>query len=218
MKRIFSVGRGSLPASGGSRRAGGGTARQGYDMNDGWLRAQEGAPGFLWVVIIAATIIAQVVKLFRRARPQQPSAPPATGEQQAPQDELSEFLRQLTGAPQRPPSAPAPTPAAAPPAPPPVPEAPKAAAARPVERPRRAAARRVQSVAPTRPIAPAEPQPAASMDDDAYKAHRRSGMASALQLQVLGMVRDKNGLRQAVLLREILGPPRAVRPPGMQAG
>ena len=175
-------------------------------MIDRWLRVQEGAPGFLWFVIIAATIIAQMVKLFRRQRPSQPPAPPVTGdsEREAPRDELSEFLRQLTGTP--PPA----------PAPPPVPTAP----ARPAQHPRRVTAQRVRAVpppAPIRPLAPSRPAPVASIHDDAYKPLRKSGAASPLQREILGMVSRKKGLRRAILLREILGQPRGTSPLLIQA-
>jgi len=174
-------------------------------MIERWSRAQEGAPGFVWFLIIVATIIAQMVRLFRRPsqRPRAP-APPATGGEKAPQDELSEFLRQLTGVPQQP----------EPPAPPPVPVTRPKAPPRPVQRPQRVTARQAPSVPP----APAVPVKApVSIHHGAYRVTRGRRKDTLLRREVLRMMDGRKGLRQSILLREMLGPPRGARPLLMQA-
>ena len=174
------------------------------------IRAGADPEAIIWLIIIVASIVAQVIKSAREAGPGRkslhPNAPPPvppTGPSSE-ADELRQFLESLGGAQQttapRPPPPP-PRPTARRPAPPPVPTATvtPAAPVRPVPR-RRAAA-------PTAPIAPAP----------ATKRRRVNRTRNAVQRKVLMMaVRDRDTLQEAILLREVLGPPIAMRPASSQ--
>ena len=179
-----------------------------------------GGDAIIPILIIAATIIAQLIKAGKRAA--KGSAPPSDSQgrrstSSAPQDELKNFLESLVG------NAP---PAPAPPAPPPVP--PPQAHAAPPSPPSRE--RLVQMDTPTaklraKPSRRAKPRPAhtpvtasriavkphpSTPTHDAY-AMGNTISASQLRTELLADLSQVDSLRKAIVLREIIGPSLAMR-------
>ncbi|MBM4142395.1 MAG: hypothetical protein FJ225_02200 [Lentisphaerae bacterium] len=178
-----------------------------------------------WVLIVLATIVAQIVKLSRRRGP----APAAPREERDPDETLRRLLEEITGVAQprsRPPAPPQPRPA-------PAIAGPSAlSSGREFAAPAGGGAERRQGAA-GRPAAPAararKPRPpappalpgvvvplpaAAPLAADAYaqQGGRPSAAAAKLRPEILADVAEAGALRRAVLLREILGPPRGMRP------
>jgi len=174
-----------------------------------------GDPGaVIWLIVIVATVIAQLVKAGKRLSQGQtppgtdsgaPKAPPT-----APQDELREFLENLTGTRTAPPQAPVPPQAPAHPARPQR----RGTAPRQVRRP----------VAPPPPL-PAAPAPAVARQTvrpaargtmraaKAYKSRKRTRFKSGV-IKTTDLQGNAN-LRRAIALMEVFAAPRALRPPGM---
>lgn len=168
--------------------------------------------GLFWLVVIVVTVIAQIVKAkqqFNKSRPGQVRAPTAEPDRmpeadRTPEEELREFLRSLTGAP--PARRPAPMVV---PAPPP--------AARPA--PKRRAVATPRRVAAPPPLAPPTQAPVQASvwenvvnHDNAYAETRMDRSESTGKRKaVLAAMKDGRSLRQAFLLRTILGPPVTLR-------
>ena len=197
-----------------------------------------GFEDFIVFIIIAAGIIGQILKARAKAKGGPDSGPtsPSRPGSGSPEDELREFLQSLTG--EVPPPKP-PPPAAPPRLPPPVPAAPPIRTRTPAPRrvtppqpapvrptparpaPVRPAAPRVQVTLP-RPAAPAaapppvppkrrkpmaEPAPAM----EAYRSPRSKARAH-LRATLGADLIDKDSLRKAIVLREILDRPVGARP------
>ena len=160
--------------------------------------------GLFWLAVIVVTVLAQIFKAgrqFNKNRPGQDQESTAEPNR-APEAELREFLKGLTGVPPAKPTAPV----TRPPAPRPAP-------------PRRVAASPRRVVAPPPLFAP--PIPAAAQasvwdhaihHDNAYAEARIDGSESTRKRKaVLAAMKDPRSLRQAFLLRTILGPPVTLR-------
>jgi hypothetical protein len=170
------------------------------------------------VVIIITVIIARIMKATKGAKPLVPPPPDSSGEREpsATGDELREFLEALSGT-----KPPRPTP---PPAPPPVPQpqpvippqpqrpAPAPVHARKWTRPRQG---KRATAAPTPAPKPA-PAPRPVRKPVAPRVARRPVTVEACELSTLRKalddhLSDRQSLRGAWLLREVLGPPVGLR-------
>lgn len=178
-----------------------------------------------WGVVIAVFVVSQIAKSrkkFDESAPQQQNPADGGGD---PAEELRKFLEGLGQAPSQPP-APPPAPVAPPPPPRPSTQAPA--------QPRRVTAQRVKArtVVPP-PMAHEEPPrrripepvPEAAMPDEAavlarYKAELAAAAVAApakattkwraiLTAELLSA--DRQPVRKAFVLRELLGPPTALR-------
>jgi len=150
---------------------------------------------FIWLIIIAATIIAQIVKAGRKVGGSvSPDTPRPRSVGPAPQDELRDFLQTLSRT-EQPPQA-----IARPAAPPPPPPARARPVAMPIHAPRPEP--RAMPLTPRRPARHTAAKPARTAPQ------RVPGSRS---IQVARELGQKESLRKAILLREILGPPLALR-------
>ena len=164
---------------------------------DGFRRVVAGdIEGLFWVIVVVVTVIVKAVNAVKRkagsparhvVRPGGPSKRPAA----APQQELTDFLRSLAEGLQI--ETPKPVPAAAP--------------RRPAERvqtasppPKRAAVKKT----------PAEATATAPTETDAY-ALRQPATEAGRDTVWLRRLYSLESARNAILLREILGPPVSVR-------
>jgi hypothetical protein len=82
------------------------------------LYIAEGIGGFLWVIVVIASIAGQIAKASKRSKQKQqegnashPPEPRRNAEPVAPEDQLQDFLRSLTGQPPQEPRPVAPVPA-----------------------------------------------------------------------------------------------------------
>ena len=200
--------------------------------------AKAGVDGLFWLVVIVVTIIAQIVKASKRGSTGSGPPPPRPGTEgdggyTAPQDELRAFLESLTGAPKKPATPPpppmqaVPARAAAPAAPRPVMRTPEAKTApKPKRRVTRtaaaaAAARQLAPVPPAprpqprprQPVAPARPPlpQLATKAADAYGRGTVIGGTAKARPGITTRLRGRRSVREAVILREILGEPLAMR-------
>ena len=158
---------------------------------------------YIFVLVVLATIIAQIVKAVRKASPRTPASagprpadPTPDRAPAAPNDELQQFLQSLTGvAPPKP--APVPPPVAqvvAPVTPPPPPPALKV----------------LEPVAPEPFMPPAD---AGGMHNhDPYKKAKASAGKPRLERDdIVKDIEHPGSLKKAIILREVLGPPLAFR-------
>ncbi len=156
--------------------------------------------GLFWLVIIAASIIAQVVKASKRMVP---PGEPATDDRisrdamdgVSPDMELRDFLRRL-GVTQT-----VEHPSPPPPPPPPATSRRQAPTTRRADRP-------APTPAPVRAATPARPRQKAAAVPATGKAIPGPQTPSPSLRRLLA---HPMGLRQGILLREILGPPVALR-------
>jgi hypothetical protein len=190
--------------------------------------------GIFSIFVVLMIFITKIIQLMKRGNQQAPPAhpPPAqpVGRAKSAEDELRSFLEQLSGGrPAQPPAAPAQNkpaqravafdapvqgavaaPAPAPPRPPPVPQA----------------QTRVRRM--TQPGKPPPPIPknsarataaaalaAAPVPRSGSGVTRSNGRSAGRGM--LRLLRDRESVQQAVLLREILGEPIALRRPNMSA-
>lgn len=158
----------------------------------------------IWLIIIAATVIVQIVKAGKRLTRTPPEPGPPGQEPVAPQDELREFLENLAGTRRAPPAQSPPRRATAPPAarrsaPPPPPPLPPRAAPAPARMRRAAVA----------PIPGQAEGKASSSFSLRTKTRFESGVISTADLN------GTRNLRRAIALMEVFAKPRALRPPGM---
>ena len=165
----------------------------------------------IWVIIVIISVIAQIRKGMKKATGQ-PGKPTPGGQDAAPEREpyvapdeaLREFLESLAGKPSRtePPATPRPA------------VAPQPAV---VQRPRRHPARRMPSAPPAAPMPPPPPQRQAKetvsepvalemIHDDA--THRDT---EPLAMMIRQGLKSRQSARTAIVMREILGPPLALR-------
>ena len=153
------------------------------------------APDFdavFWIVVVLATIVTQIIKAAKRGAKPAPREPSEPG---SPQGALENFLRGLSdieqpaGPPYAPPQVPPPVPRVAVQAPPQVAPAPAHAA-------------------PKAPLPVAHVAPAARRPRASRSCPKKAGIAAELM--------RTGSLRMAVLYREILGPPVAVRGGGVR--
>jgi hypothetical protein len=171
-----------------------------------------------WFVVIAVFVISQIVKSrkqFDESAPDQQKPPDTAGD---PAEELRKFLEGLSKAPEQPQQQPQ-----APAAPPP--QAQQRRVVPPKHKPREA--RRVfapAAVSAVRAAPPPKPEAVPAPDEAAVLARYRAEMAATvghpvriaskwqaiLQPEMRGADR-RQPLRKAFVLREILGPPTALR-------
>ncbi len=166
------------------------------------------------VIIVFTVIITRIIKAARAAKPLQPppppdrSVPPDAPRQPArePADELREFLEALSGGePARPKPPPPRTPVQ------PVPRQPILRAAPPPPPARPMMAERAMAQPTQRPV-PArktQPQPPRTLPRSVY-AHTTE--TNPLRDSLTASLRGRQSLRNAWLLREVLGPPVGLRP------
>jgi hypothetical protein len=174
-----------------------------------------GFEGMIWVVIVVIAVVSEWVKAANRDR----KRPLASGKPDegawglpGPRDarpldqRIEDFLKQH-GQPATPQGT-APSPARQPP--PPRRTQPTVIAAPKPPVPKRAPAPVPQPAAPPRPAPrmPAAPPPLVMRPPVAAPASMASALREALRADLL----EAASLRQAVLLAEIIGPPRALRP------
>jgi hypothetical protein len=204
-------------------------------VNCDWIMLGEGIEELFWIVIVVGSLIAQIAKSRRQARQKRsgadrraaPPAPPPAGTAAT---ELRRFLQEFQE--EAAPSAPRT------PAPPPVPVASRTRPASPAHaRPRQPRATAVQPVQvrtmsrPTPPTSPATRKPTArlarkpsppprkqqktavtSVHAAAYKQKDRGPSANQReQRAIMAMLRSSRSAQKAILLREILGRPLALR-------
>ena len=194
------------------------------------LIVADGFEAIFWIVVIVGSLIAQIVKASRQGKQRRdamgeaPQAGPG-GErpQSAPNEDLEAFLRNLSGEKPRRRKTTSPPP----PPPPPPPLASPAQAARrrkkpPVPRAKPAVprAKPVASVPPpvTAKRAAARRQPAGAAEQDrTWRLRTKSAyalkkeQAERKRSELLDALDGADSIRKAVLLREILGPPVALR-------
>ena len=183
---------------------------------------QCGGESLFWLILVLATIVAQIIKAGKRMSRNQHHMPEREGAHPVPPDELQEFLASLRRPegeepPARTGARPA-TPVAAVSArpPPPVPRVPAARLA-PVpalQRPRPAQRGRV-------PPAPARVPPALSRrlpKRADVLSEPAGGYAVKRRKAIVGRLRRPRSARSAMVLRDVLGPPLALRPPSVSAG
>jgi len=184
----------------------------------------------IWVVIIIISVIAQIVKGVKKAasqqrppgntaRPPHPAVAPSGRDDsrerrpanvEEPVDALQEFLRSLAGETPTPrPPRPAPPVTRQPVVPPGVPRA------KPARTTHRAPAVAVRENVPMTEYRPVEPilreetdvAPAVTLDHELHEPSR----AGAIARDIKRGMGDRKAIRRAVVLREILGPPLALR-------
>jgi hypothetical protein len=183
--------------------------------------------GIIWVLIIVGSIVGQIVKGMKKvnsSRPgQAPSGPPPPAaaprpSAESPADDLETFLKNLMGEGQAESERP-PAPAAKPRVPPlPRPAQPKPRPARTPPAPVRPPVDIPAFVTPAAPVPPVpaavavaeipspEPRPvSAGILGDATAGH------GAVRSQLSALLKSGHGLRSAYLLREVFGPPLALR-------
>ena len=188
----------------------------------------------LWVLFIVATVIARVIKAAREQKPGTGSAPKApTGDFTAAEEDLREFMESLTG---KKAEKPAPTPEATRPASQPrqykqpvrqqsrAPE--RAAVPAPVRAPAEAQRSRPQprTSAPARQVVERAPKvhdqhvsvepPLAAVPAAPVPLHvptRSKQRKPQVDSRIMKDLVDRVAIRKAIVLREILGPPVALR-------
>ena len=151
------------------------------------------------VIMIAFAAISQVVKLVRRTAAKREEGrtghPQTQGNTSNAQDELQDFLQRLSGEAQQA----EPTRAVAPPPPP----------QRQAQNPQRVRVVRQQTPQPAPPapaVAPPPPVPAIEPEPSEQTSTVKPSFDITSRLSRL------NPLQQSIVLREILGPPKAIQP------
>ena len=171
--------------------------------------------GIIWLIVIAASIIAQVIKAGRKLQNKQPSPPSFEDGGKDPSAQLQQFLQSLGQNKQ---ADPGPAPAAAPAtlrravAPTPVKLAPSTRmhkAAQPGRRP--AAPPPPLAAPPPRPPLPAKAVANDNVDVKPYAMRLPTHCHETRRETMVGDLRDPQLARKAIVLREILGPPIALR-------
>lgn len=192
-----------------------------------------GIEGWIWAIIIIGSLVVRIIKANKERSSQPTPAPPgprpATPEPDVqwkpPEDELREFLERLGGKPVTPPPPP-PPPAGrqvAPPPPPPT-ARPKLApqvlrAPAPQKTFRRKPTRAAPAPAPAPAIAPAPapaprrpaPKPIPAV---AVAPVRTAGRRSEYRKVLDRLMKERSTLRSAIVVRDVLGPPLALRTHG----
>lgn len=188
--------------------------------------AAGGPAALLWILFVLITVVAQLIKAARRGGGQAPRTGPPRGPASNPEDELRDFLQGLSRPEQEAPPAefePPPPLRRAPPPPPPPPPVPS-----PRPSPRTAPAISMASEAAREPRVPVSPPlvttspsppppelslrtPIAVVHDPYALASARVSRLTVLRKETYEDVRNRTGLARGILLREILGPPVALR-------
>jgi len=180
--------------------------------------------GMFWLIVIVVTIVTQIIKASKRGAVPPPASEPGPDEDEgytAPDDELREFLESLAGAPPKPkPPAPRtapplvqPRPTVAPPPPPTPAPVQRRAASPPVRRAPAPAPRRAARPQPI-PTVTAAQKPTALPSAEIRTIEVRGSArprVSVLGKALVSQLREGNALHRAVLMREILGDPIALR-------
>lgn len=158
------------------------------------------------VVIILVSIVAQLVKAGKRTsageRPPRPGTP-----SESPGGELQDFLRSLSG--QQTPPEPA-TLRVPPPPPPPAPAPQKVRAVHSPAPKKRVVQKPPPPPGQTQPVSAKVQQPA-SLTPTPVAAPAREPAPRLLGRNVALLFRDRTSLREAIVLREVLGPPLGAR-------
>ncbi|MBL7115486.1 MAG: hypothetical protein ISS35_06950 [Kiritimatiellae bacterium] len=172
------------------------------------LYIAEGAEGFFWIIVVIASIAGQIAKASKRAKQKQREktnhapAPRSNPKSGSPEDQLQDFLRSLTGQP------PHVEPQPVAPAPPPVMKQPRPEH---TSRTKQKKAHRKTHQPMTKTISPAgqATQPAvmpAMIQTDSLQSMQQATGQSALK-----RISAQRALRSAIVWKEILGPPVALK-------
>lgn len=181
--------------------------------------AASGGEGLFWLAVAIFVIISKIVQASKKNAPptRKPDQPDAADF--SPEEELRDFLKRLSPGTE---SVPPPMPQPQRPVPPPLP----AQAARTTTSSQPGAARARQPATPTRAAAPKarpvplpQPLPAqevvAAVKREPVRSRAPAAAVPAPENQrraaLIADLRNRESLREAIILREILGPPLALR-------